>query len=434
MMKMCLLAFFGHLACTPGADAQLASRTGSPEQCYDNLALKKITNIAMPDHFFIDAPSATLKVSGKIRLIYSNLGNNVFNPPVNRGLDIYECDADRGREIFDTRISSKTFEECWINSIETVDSFGAFKTFAGKKFRKYMLDATTVWFDNAYIPNVYQCPGGGLVGFVHIESSKGNPTENPAPPPGNNWFYGDRGANSVRYSIGIAYSGDNGEHWSYCGDVICSGNQDGNCGTNNIGGIPYVVHNDSLYVYFNEFDAGNNRRIGVARAKAGDVIAAAQAGNVTLWEKYTDPGWSTDALASGNYGADIVPHISGISLYDTHADAAYCSPLSTFLLLAQTSGNGKLLLYSSYDGLHWNSNPAYLDDNYDCSGTPVVCTEQPHAFFVSFNLDGSNDCTIVGKEFYVYYLHQRTYENQTLLRKKLTVIDNGPAINLLLQD
>ncbi len=392
-------------------------KIGESEQCYDKKALQKTVNSAIIDKFLIDAPIATIRVNTKIRLLYSNLGNSVFNPPCDRALEIYECDSSTGLRPFDNRVLFKKYEGFWKNnSVETVSSPG---TFNRNTLRKIKFDTRTdAWFDNAYITNIYECANGGCVGFVHLESSKGNPFH------AGNWFYCDSNSNSVRYSIGLAYSTDTGESRIYCGDIIAAGNPDGNCGRNNIGGIPYVVRNDSLYVYFNEYDAANRKRISVARASILAVQKAAEKGTVSLWEKYGEAGWQGGALAQGNFGANIIPKWSDVSFYDTHSDAAYCPALKKYVLLVCTGGNGKLLLYTSLDALHWGKNPVIIEDEYDCSGEPPVCTEQIHAFIVSFNRDASPDCSVVGKEFYVYYIRQRSNSDQTLLRKKITISES----------
>ena len=87
-----------------------------------------------------------------------------------------------------------------------------------------------------------------------------------------------------------------------------------------------------------------------------------------------------------------IPHITGGE--DLHADAAYCTALEKYLLAVQTHGAGKLLLFSSSDGLDWS-----LETTIDKVSNGAI---QPYSAFVDF--DGpSADCHTVDEDFYIYF-------------------------------
>jgi len=327
---------------------------------------------------------------------------------------------------------------------------------------------------NAFIPNIYKITtgrlSGGLLGFVHLEND-----------------FQDAGYTRTAYSIGLAFSADTGKTWTYLGysDAAHDGaiiqpnllwsTRLGNSAPYNIGGVPYLVYPDAptstkwLYVYFNEWAAvppnkekfgnvnvaGNNtpasQKVCVARAKFDEVISEVvrlypfnKAGNRAtwksgLWHKWkgndpeepdlrdVSPDWTANALAGGgaeNAGVNVVPHVPNVDLYDSHADAAACSDAGLYMLVVNTSGYGKLLLYTSTNGLNWDKstvttsgNPVIFDNRLNCSdftceSEPALksaCMHMEHPFFVSVDdstkgvTDDGND---VGRKFYIIWPRQ----------------------------
>jgi hypothetical protein len=441
------------LATTEVAGAQVV-QIGSAEIVYDcnpqagfgymNRNVKTMTPIdsladppsspfsAPPYQFWYDAPMNTLRQNNRITFLYFSAN----------GTDKFEGD-----------LSSTTFGEVsggfhrpihdmWNNDTNVATSRLSRTAYTQTGKVKLRYDATRnsshgvpFFIDVPWIPNVYEISGNGadsleLLGFVHLESTIGAARHD---------FYS---GTNVSYQIGIAYYNKrNGEKWTYCGDVI---RPSINAGTgSNIGGIPYVVNrtNDSFYVYFNDFarvGSRHDKRLCVARARISDVVSNARKGKVISWQKYnSSSGWTSDALNS--VGTSVIPHAnfpSGIASraiidsqeFDLHADAAFCKPLNKYLLTANTGGYGQLFLYSSSDGIAWDT-VGRVESNWDCDGTiHGMCLMQVHSFFASLDPDAADDCHDVGRTFFIYY--SRTFANtriadlhhQWLLRRKVTIV------------
>ena len=90
------------------------------------------------------------------------------------------------------------------------------------------------------------------------------------------------------YRIGLCYSRNSGDSWTFCGDII--GVNDTTHDTVdmafNIGGAPYLIIDGFIYVYFNEKSPVSKQYPSVARAELSSVVSAARASNVTKWLKY----------------------------------------------------------------------------------------------------------------------------------------------------
>ena len=104
-----------------------------------------------------------------------------------------------------------------------------------------------------WLNNIYRMDDGNLLGVVHIELHHQAPQVN----------------HGEDYAIGVVYSTDGGDRWTYCGEIVRPKNSKGN-----IGGTPLLVVGDHFHVYFNEHGP-DGRRLAVARAKIADVLAAA---------------------------------------------------------------------------------------------------------------------------------------------------------------
>ena len=220
---------------------------------------------------------------------------------------------------------------------------------------------------------MYECPNGDLLAITHAEL---NETTKRA---------------DQRFALGLGYSTNRGVSWTYCGEIVKPADDH-----ENVGGGAYIIRGDYLYVYFNDIipsEAANvrNRIQCVARAKLDSVIKAAAGYSVTSWHKYRDGKWDIPAL-SGEPGEDIIPHVTGGE--DLHADAAYCTALGKYLLAVQTHGAGKLLLFSSPDGLDWS-----LETTVDQVSNGAI---QPYSAFVDFG-GPTADCHTVDGDFYIYF-------------------------------
>ncbi len=305
-----------------------------------------------------DGTISTLRKHGNAMCFFSSFGCRIepgetrrsrhcwFSGPPNDPLKIHE--------------SSRTEEECW-------DYNGSYQD----------TDAEGVW-----ILAMHQLENGNLLAITHAEYHY------PDDPPENY-------PSGHRFSLGLGYSTDGGDHWTYCGEIVKAAND-----AKNVGGGAYILRDGYIYAYYNDVDPDTGRTLGcVARAKLDEAADAAARHQVTTWHKYRDTKWDVPGL-SGRPGSDILPRVYGGE--DLHADAAYCSALGKYLMTVHTHGTGKLLLFSSEDGLAWEQ--AAVVDETDGS------TMQPYAAFVDYN-SPTADGLVVGSRFYIYYPRMRV-DNQ----------------------
>ena len=247
--------------------------------------------------------------------------------------------------------------------------------------------------EGIWILGMYECPNGDLLAITHAELNTSS-----------DW-------KDQRFAMGLGYSTDRGASWIYCGEIIRPADD-----RQNIGGGAYVVQGDYLYVYYNDINPNGeaatdqNRLQCVARAKLDEVIAAAARNKVVPWHKYADGKWNIPGL-SNQPGEDLIPHVTGGE--DLHADATYCTALEKYLLTVQTHGNGKLLLFSSPDGLDWSLETIVDQNDYQAL--------QPYAAFVDF--DGpSADCHTVDGDFYIYFPRKGPdHDYDYMYRCKITI-------------
>ena len=264
------------------------------------------------------------------------------------------------------------------------------------------------------IPNIYQIGGNELLGLIHKER-----------------VYTKETVDGVRidryYAIGIAYSTDIGMTWEYCGDIILPAYDSlgdfninaGDCGIltvqncifcSNIGGIPCIVKNDSLYIYFNESASNTNWPYPSAAAACLDTVISHARQHQAFpgdWRKLSaDLSFSNDPLTGT--GA----RLPGIQLYptpnsgqaDLHSDATFCTVTGRYLLTVNETTFSthiitSLKLYSSTDGITWTFEEFVAGPD---------STSQPYySSFVS-EYDGSaDDDHFVGKQFDILYVKRR---------------------------
>ena len=221
------------------------------------------------------------------------------------------------------------------------------------------------------------------------------------------------------FSIGLAYSTDEGRSWEYCGEIIRPADD-----RTNIGGGAYVIAGEYLYVYFNDTDMPDDagafnseaaerqgRRQCVARARLDEVLEKAAKHEVGQWFKYKDGKWDVPGLSKAA-GEDLIPNVYGAE--DLHSDAAYCTELGKYLLTVQTHGAHKLVLFSSADGIKWEQE-AIVDETEEN-------VMQPYSSFVDY--DGpAADCHEVDGSFYIYYPHKQLAgpENDYMYRRLVTI-------------
>lgn len=258
-----------------------------------------------------------------------------------------------------------------------------------------------------WMPNYYRIGPNELIAFTHNEMHP-SATQRKNPPD---------------FSMGIAYSSDNGATWEFCGEILRPKNHEVN-----VGGSPYVIRNGFVYLYFNEGDVSPNntsawtRKVSVARASVADVVAAARNHTVTPWLKYRDGAFTENALTG--MGSPVIPSVFATASNkgeDSHADATYSTALGKYLMTVQTEYAGKLALYSSSDAVTW-SMEAYIDV------MPAGGHMQPYSSFVDLE-GGSEDGSVVDDDFYVMYDRKPSTDffHDTLMRKQVTITLNPQA-------
>lgn len=244
--------------------------------------------------------------------------------------------------------------------------------------------------EGIWILGMYKRDNGDLLGITHSEVQG---------------FPG--GHRNQVFSIGLGYSTDKGKSWTYCGEIVRAGNP-----LTNVGGGPYIIVEDYLYVYYNDRDRmERKKKLCVARASLKDVLKDASKHRVGNWHKYRDGTWDTPGL-SDIAGTNVIPQVYGHE--DLHSDAAYCTALGRYLLTVQTHGANKLLLFSSKDGIHWVQE-AVVD-------SAAKDEMQPYSSFVDF--DGpTDDCREVDDSFYIYFPRKRLndHEHDAMYRRLVTI-------------
>jgi len=244
--------------------------------------------------------------------------------------------------------------------------------------------------EGIWILGIYKRDNGDLLGITHSEVRD---------------FPGTK--EDQVFSIGLGYSTDNGESWTYCGEIVRAADPH-----TNVGGGAYIIKDDYLYVYYNDVDLVEKvRRPSVARSKLSQVLEDASSHKVGKWYKYRDGKWDTPGLSDIS-GTGVIPMVYGAE--DLHSDATFCTALDKYLLTVQTHGANRLLLFSSSDGVNWTQE-AVVD----------IAAEgemQPYSSFVDF--DGpSDDCSKVDGNFYIYYPRKRLddHEYDYMYRRQVNI-------------
>jgi hypothetical protein len=244
--------------------------------------------------------------------------------------------------------------------------------------------------EGIWILGMYKRDNGDLLGITHSEVRD---------------FPGERG--DQVFSIGLGYSTDHGESWTYCGEIVRAGEPH-----TNVGGGAYIIKDDYIYVYYNDRDTIDRiKRPCVARARLKAVLKDAARHKVGKWYKYKAGKWDTPGL-SDKSGTGVIPLEYGAE--DVHSDAAYCTALGRYLLTVQTHAANKLLLFSSENGVDWEQEAVV-----DIAGEGEM---QPYSSFVDY--DGpADDCREVDGSFYIYYPRKRLddHEYDYMYRRLVTI-------------
>lgn len=270
------------------------------------------------------------------------------------------------------------------------DFYKIFSEYAKKHTAEYEYDFGTKNYSEIkngadkiclYLKNVYKVSSNELLGFIHVEYV----------------FQDGKNPYPAYYSIALAYSNNNGRLWNFCGDIIRTFNisPDTRC---NIGGAAYIIKDKYFYVFFNEVDAYFNKYPCVARAPVSLVIEEARHGRVVNWEKYAgNEKWEIVACSKKpGLGFRIIPD-SILPNIDMHSDAAYCSALKMYLIAVNSNNN--LYILQSKDGIKWEKPIQIASWDKATNRIPV------YPYFASLGRDSNDDCSIVGKEFSIFFLN-----------------------------
>lgn len=219
---------------------------------------------------------------------------------------------------------------------------------------------------NYWIVNTYENEKG-ILAFIHVENAQGT-------------NIGRIG----KSRLALAWSDDNGETFSFLGNII---EPFGDPAPFNVQGIPYIIKDGYFYIYFHDVSG-----LTVARARVEEVVSAARSGTTSKWMKYAGPefGFSSD----GRGGKAKRIGIDGIS----HSDAA-CSSYNNkcYLLLTRMNyggGDSWIKLYESNNGVKWNYLQTIMRE-------PTNNPTEGFQYVTILNKDGSDNSS-VGREFIVY--------------------------------
>lgn len=246
-----------------------------------------------------------------------------------------------------------------------------------------------------WLTNIHYVGDGSLLGVVHVELHYQAPAVN----------------SGEDYAIGVVYSTDGGDRWTYCGEIVRP-----QLSKRNIGGTPLLIVGDDVHVYFNEHGP-DGRRLAVARAKITDVLAAARNHTVTKWHKFRDGSWDEDGLTG--LGSAVLPggNSRGGHPADLHADAAFNRAIGQYMVTrwCYEEGVGRLYLHMSPDGVRFTAQ--YLVDEEPGQW-------MPYSTFIANEQDqDTHDMSTVGAEFYILINHKSAtnYAVDALHRRKITV-------------
>jgi hypothetical protein len=251
--------------------------------------------------------------------------------------------------------------------------------FTSLEWSKYVVD---MWDKNGHpnqglwIMSIYKISENELLGFVHTESCYN--LDVPC-------------LEELKlFTIGLGYSKDNGESWTFLGDIVRPYKYDNPDKNINVGGIGYVIVGDEFQIFFQDYNEEGTRRAGTARANMKQVIDAARNGKSFEWKKYKNGQWNEPGL-TGLSDDMLSNHKFDINM---HCKATYAPSVGKYLLAAWSSNNGRpeLYIFESSDALNWELAETISDHN--------TKYRIMYPFFGSLY---SDDVHEVGDEFNIYW-------------------------------
>jgi hypothetical protein len=215
------------------------------------------------------------------------------------------------------------------------------------------------------------------------------------------------------YSVhGLAASWDNGLHWMDLGEVVRPNQSlapNLAPGFDPMGAGSFVLSPDQkyFYFYFPDWPAGttNTTNVSVARAPVKSVVEAAFGSPIphtVPFEKFYQGSWN---LQPGEGGAST--DLNPTAQYRGYLNVHYNGELRRYVMI--TSDDTNFAYYESIDGLHW-TDAIYLGAFADPGNGNGTIAPYPTSVGLG------DDPSILGKIFYVYYLHLQL-EDGNLPRK-----------------
>jgi hypothetical protein len=358
--------------------------------------LKKIKYV-----FFVFIIILTILVLFSVVLSYSQSGPTTI---CNTG-DLENMSVDH----MDSPLSTFTTDTCryWYLSENWGNTFQKFagplddpaKTLIWEKTRAQLFTNGSI-DGQPWIVNLYK-DTNGLLAFVHIERA---------------------GDNEQKGRIGLAWSTDNGNTFTYLGHILSPyGDHDMTSG-GFMQGVPYLIKDGYFYIYYTDNNGyyGYEDSIAVARASVSDVIDAAEDGNTSLWYKYYNGSWNEAGLG-GNFTR--IANARGIS----HTGAAYstynnkCYLVTTYMAWQGSQTTTYVKLWESSDGVNWTLYKTVADDSGENVGAN---TGYQYANIV--NGDGTSN-GIIGQTFYIYCGFDPYGENKIIRRWAINLAGGAPS-------
>ncbi|MFD0716152.1 hypothetical protein [Paenibacillus sp. GCM10027626] len=260
-------------------------------------------------------------------------------------------------------------------------------------------------FPYVSINMIYKVPAtGNLLGFLHMER------------------WPAAGAAGFDGAIGLAISKDNGDSWTYCGEIVSHDrpfSMDDISG-HEIGSGSYVIVNDGgtdyFYVYaFDFYESTGLQGISVSRASVASVVSAAEAATpgVTAWNKYYNGGWTEPAL--GGTFSDAVPGNDGGMVTIT-----YNNHINKYILLATTTRQWETNWADFV--IRFSTDPKL----FSSAGEQVIEAGTDYVVYPNLIGLGENPQTTSDRSFYLLYMQTQGasfWDSDTNMYRRLITLD-----------
>jgi hypothetical protein len=230
-------------------------------------------------------------------------------------------------------------------------------------------------YDYASIAQVYTDKETNiLIGLTHLETH----------------FYVSGG--ELYYAkLGISYSEDNGNSWTFAGEIVEPElpYNENSTSSLDVGNGSFIVKDNFFYLYYT--DAGANKTgLSVARAPVDEVVNAARKGTVSKWNKYYNGKFAEKGIG-GKFSSILAPNEVPNFMHIT-----FNKTLNKYLMVRTIApfysvNGGDLVINISDNLLDFNTPNIYLDcgERYQQYPTIISNEDDPQQFS--------------GKSFYIYY-------------------------------